>query len=424
MSEISAPAPAPAVTAASGAQIRRGFFPLYALANFGMWLAIYTPALVTLAVRVRQVDPQGATGALGTITGIAALFAMFGNPFFGKLSDRSMSRWGMRRPYFVGGMIVGTAALAVMGTASNLVVLGAGWCLAQLGYNAAAATMTAVVADQVPEHRRGRIAGVIGFGNFLAMAIGAYVANWFSGDVLLMFLAPALIGIAPVLLYAFTMPDRRRTTAPTEPYGVREFFTSFWVDPLRHRDFGWAWLSRFMIVLAWMTLLTYQAYLLIDRFHVTAGDVAVQVATSTTVMVAGILVGSSAGGWLSDRLNRRKPFVVAAAAIAAVGFPLVAVSANLGQFYTGVAVLGLGIGVHMSVDLALITEVLPDPEDSAKDLGVFNIANALPQSVAPAVAPLILTIGTGGRNYTALYLAAAVFALLGAVAVQRVRGVR
>jgi hypothetical protein len=53
---------------------------------------------------------------------------------------------------------------------------------------------------------------------------------------------------------------------------------------------------------------------------------------------------------------------------------------------------------------------------------VLNIASALPFSIAPAIAPAILAIGSG--SYGALYTVAGVCAVVGAVAVLRVRGVR
>jgi hypothetical protein len=77
----------------------------------------------------------------------------------------------------------------------------------------------------------------------------------------------------------------------------------------------------------------------------------------------------------------------------------------------------------MGVDLALVLAVLPNPEDSAKDLGVFNIANAAPQSLAPFLGAALLTIG-GGHNYTLLYLTAAVATFIGAVAIIPVKGVK
>jgi hypothetical protein len=77
------------------------------------------------------------------------------------------------------------------------------------------------------------------------------------------------------------------------------------------------------------------------------------------------------------------------------------------------------------VDLALVTDVLPDKEGAAaKDMGVFNIANALPQSLAPAAAPLFLAIGGDGSNYTALFIAAAIAAALGALTVIPIKKVR
>jgi len=45
--------------------------------------------------------------------------------------------------------------------------------------------------------------------------------------------------------------------------------------------------------------------------------------------------------------------------------------------------------------------VLPAKEDSAKDLGVFNMASAVPFALAPAIAPVVLAIASGG--YGVLY---------------------
>lgn len=70
----------------------------------------------------------------------------------------------------------------------------------------------------------------------------------------------------------------------------------------------------------------------------------------------------------------------------------------------GMAIGGLGFGVYMAVDLALVADVLPDRDKNAKDLGVLNIAGALPPSIAPAIAPAILAIGNG--SYGLLYAVA------------------
>ena len=54
-------------------------------------------------------------------------------------------------------------------------------------------------------------------------------------------------------------------------------------------------------------------------------------------------------------------------------------------------ILGIGYGWYLAVDQALITQVLPTAEDRAKDLGVINIANSMPQVLAPVLAAPLVT---------------------------------
>ena len=101
---------------------------------------------------------------------------------------------------------------------------------------------------------------------------------------------------------------------------------------------------------------------------------------------------------------------------------MIAVAGDFDGFLVGMAVSGLGFGLYMAVDLALVADVLPDEANAAKDLGVLNIAGALPFSLAPATAPLVLAIG--GGSYQVLYAVAGVCALVGAAAILPVRRVR
>ena len=74
---------------------------------------------------------------------------------------------------------------------------------------------------------------------------------------------------------------------------------------------------------------------------------------------------------------------------------VIAIAINFNGFLVGMALGGLGFGLYMAVDLALVVDVLPDPDTAAKDLGVLNIAGALPIAIAPAIAPVILAVGEG-----------------------------
>jgi hypothetical protein len=78
--------------------------------------------------------------------------------------------------------------------------------------------------------------------------------------------------------------------------------------------------------------------------------------------------------------------------------------------------------MYVAVDLALVVDVLPDKDNAAKDLGVFDMAGALPFSIAPGIAPAIRAVGSG--SYGVLYGVAGVSAIIGAVAILPVRRVR
>ena len=86
--------------------------------------------------------------------------------------------------------------------------------------------------------------------------------------------------------------------------------------------------------------------------------------------------------------------------------------------------MGFAYGSYVAVDLALVFEVLPDRENNGKDLGVFNMANALPQSIAPAVGGVLLSRLGGGTDFTALLITAAAVGVLGAILTMFIRSVR
>jgi MFS family permease len=113
-------------------------------------------------------------------------------------------------------------------------------------------------------------------------------------------------------------------------------------------------------------------------------------------------------------------FVLAAAVTFGVAMLVLAVVSSFDGFLVAMAISGIGLGAYVAVDLALVVDVLPDRSHAAKDLGVANIAGALPYSIAPAIAPAILAIGSFGT----LYSVAGGCALLGGAAVLCVRQVR
>lgn len=405
------------------ARVGWGFIALHAFAYTGTWLALLTPVLVSIALKVRQLAPETAASSLSLVLGLGAFFALVGNPLFGRLSDRTTSRFGMRRPWLIGGVLCGALALLMIATATTVGMVLVGWCLAQLAFNAVLAAIIAVLPDQIPAEQRGTVAGVMGICLPLGQVSGTFLVQSVAGSTLLMFMVPASICVALVLIFALTLRDRHLAPGTVRSLGWRDAVAIYWVNPRRHPDFAWTWLSRLLLVLGTAFLNTYQPFYLIDELGHTAEQIPKLIFQGILVQTVAIIAVSVLGGRLSDALGRRKVFVVIGGVVYALGLWVIAAAPDYGIYLLGMTITGIGHGIYFAVDLALVTDVLPNRwRDAAKDLGIFNIANALPQAIAPAVAPFILAATHG--NYGWLFAIAGSIALLASVTILPVKSVR
>ena len=414
---------APARPGGTGRRVGVRFVSLYTAAYMSSCLMLIAPLLVTLALKINAlVGSEQAPRSLALVAGTGALLALFANPLFGRLSDRTTSRLGMRRPWMIFGLVGGCTGIATVALASDIPLVLVGWCLAQVCFNALLAVQVAVLPDQVPAEQRGLVSGVLGVCVPVAAVSGTFLVRLFTGNEVAMFLAPCVVGAVFIVLFVLVLEDRRLDRATRPQWSLRELVGTLYVDPRRNRDFTWAFVSRFLFVTAYAFLTAYQAYYLLEHLGSSEDEVPGQIFLATLAQSAVVVVASVAGGPLSDRAGRRKIFVAGAAVVYGAAMFLIAGADDFAGFLLGVTVSGLGFGLYLAVDLALVTEVLPDRASTAKDLGVFNIANALPYSIAPFVAPAILLLG--GGSYSVLYSVAGLCAVAAAVAILPVRAVR
>lgn len=398
----------------------RGWIAALSLANVAIWVGWYGPLQILLARQAEDFAPgtgMSKETLLAWVTGVGAAVSLAANPFFGALSDRTTARWGRRTPWIVAGAAGGALSLSLLAGADGLGLMVVGWCLVQLTLNAAFAAVTAAVPDRVPRLQRGVVGGWLGAAQILGAVAGTGLATA-AGGIAAGYVACAVFTLAAVLPYVLRYEDVRLRVADRPPWAWRPFVRGFWLSPRRYPDFGWAWLTRFLINLSNALVLLYLLYYLRDRLHHDDPEQGVLILTAvdSVALLATVVVG---GVW-SDRVGRRKPFVKWSGVLMAAATGLLAVW----QTWTGAivvaALLGVALGVFMSVDFALMTDVLPRALDRGKDLGVINVANALPQVAAPALAaPIVTHLG----GYRVLYLVAAVVGLAGAVLVGRIRGV-
>lgn len=414
---------APPTFAAPTVRARPFVITTMVLARLGLMLPLSTVLSAGLVLKLQSLLPaEAVVPNLGLITSIGAFSALFFDPVFGRISDRTMSRYGRRRPWLIIGMSGLLIALVVMALAPSTLLIGVGWIVSQISVNAAIAAHTASIADQLPPSQRGKVSGAIGVAQQAASLGAAYAAQLFTEQLLLLFLVPGIIGFVLVLIYAIALPDQPRPFPARSDGGLRTALKTFWVSPIKNPDFGLAWWSRFLVVLANFMFVTFRLLWIQHEMDLEPAEATGIMATGVLCFTIALVVSGQLAGWLSDRLGRRKVFIVSSAVVFAAGTLLLTQATSPLMFFVAEAVIGVGFGVYVAVDLALVLDVLPDPEETAKDLGVFNIAMAGPQVIAPGLAAAI--IGITGSNYDLMLTIAAAIALVGAALIIPVRKVR
>lgn len=400
----------------------------YWFTQYAAWLALLTPVIITCAIKVRAIVGEEAKAEwLGIILGVGAAAAMISAPVWGAFSDRTTMQVGRRKPWIAAGAISLLVGLSVMAGANGPIVFGLGWLICQLGSNAAQAALNAVMSDIVPESQHGLVSALLGASITAAMVSGVFVTNYSIGSPWAMFLVPWIASPFAVALYFRFVPDAPAVAGALPPLTLRRLIESIGISSLRHRDFLLAFVSRFLVMFGAAFSMTYQVYYLTDHLHVPAADVAAFMVLSTSLMGTLTIVVSCCGGWLSDRVRRRKAFVSIAAVIMALGLGGVALATSFNQFLVAAALTSVGQGLYYAVDIALCVEVLPDRTCAARDMAVLQIANSLPQSLAPAMAPILLGMalgGVAGANYPLLFSFASLVAVAGAIVVIPIRKVR
>jgi MFS family permease len=391
----------------------------------GLYMAFFTPIQVLLPLQLAEIDEDGKVAAFGLVTGFGALVAVVANPLAGALSDRTTGRFGRRHPWTLGGIAVGAAALYLLGLQSTVLGVLLCWCLAQAALNAGYASLNAGIPDHVPVRQRAVVSGWIGFPQALGLVVGAVIVTMLVTDIPTGYLVIGLAALAMALPFVMTTPDPPLPREARPPFSWRALLATFWVSPRAHPDFAWAWFTRFLVMLGNATGTLYLLFFLQDAVHyeeLFPGHSADEgVLILTLLYTAGVIATAVAGGVLSDRIGRRKPLVVASSAIITVAALLLTFWHTWPAAIAAAAIMGAGFGIYLSVDQALITQVLPAAKDRAKDLGIINIASTAPQVLGPALAAPIVA-GLGG--YSGLYALSAIVTLLGGILVWPIKSVR
>jgi MFS family permease len=398
----------------------RGWTARFALIWLGLWAAQLAPVQLLLPLQLAHVDPAHKVRDFGLVNGAAGIAALVALPVFGALCDRTRSRWGRRRVWVAGGVVVYVVGLILTGVAGSWLAVGGAWLIAQLGLYAAMAGLTATIADQVPPEHRGAASAAIYGPQALGIVVGLALVTALGGDTAV---GTGYLALAVVLaVTAIPWLLRARDAAPKDgerPRSLSGALRAMWEAPLRSHDYAWAFAGRLLVNLGNALGTTYLLYFLTDGLRV--ADPEGSLLILTLIYLAATVAATWGGGILSDRSGRRRVFVAGAAVLQAAACTALVVAPSWPSALIAGVLLGAGYGAYTSVDQALVTQVLPDLHTVAGDLGVMNVAVVAPQALAPLLASLVIA-QLGG--YGVLFGLAGTITVLGALSVARIRTVR
>jgi MFS family permease len=443
---------------------------LFATGWFGIWMAQLTPIQLLLPTQVQavlgnhwtiakafsvnannlQTAQQAATTshdwtqsvlAFGIISGIAGVCALIAYPLTGALSDRTTSRFGRRRPWILSGVVVFGVSLILLGLQTSIVGVGVFWSTTIIGFCIASAAMTSTISDQVPVNQRGFASAWISAPQAIGTIVGLVLVVALGLSIFVGYTGVGILVIVLALPFIATVPDQqiRKDQRPRGGFGA--LLSGFWINPVKHPDFGWTLLGRILVNLGNAFGTTLLLYFLEYPLQFNSTVATNNLLELTAVYLVFFVAAAVILGRVSDRIGRRKIFVYIAAYVQAAAALILAFVQTFDVALVAGALLGLGYGCYMAVDQALATQVLPDAHSRGKDLGIMNIATAGPQAFGPLLGALVVllfsTLATAGAQQTAaielsgeqsgfagLFVASGVLAILGGVAMIPIKSVK
>ncbi|MHA7220419.1 MFS transporter [Arthrobacter sp. MDT1-48-3] len=390
--------------------------------------AVESGSVTATADQVRQLDllrqfEASRAQNLALVATVGAILTMLVQPIIGVLSDRTRSRFGRRMPWILFGGVIGAFLLMSLRFAPAIGVLVVLWTLAQMILNSAAAPLAATLADRAIESKRGTGSAIAGMGNFIGGIGGAVIAGISFGIIgLNAYFIFGILIIGGVIGFALFAKDRSSTELHVLPHTWGAFFRGFLV-PLRAADFRWVWVARVLLTFGFgissaLNFFMLQSYI---QPGLSAAEATAFVPVLSLVGFPGTIIGLIVAGRLSDTTGRRKPFVIVASLLMALGFIVPLVLPTVAGLMISGVIVGIAFGSYLSVDQALFIDVLPDKDAAGRDLGIAALGGNLGQALAPFLAAQVVVI-TGG--YAGIWAVAAALVVIAALAIIPVKSAR
>lgn len=377
------------------ARVGARWFTLFTLAWLALWTAQLTPLQLLIPLQLNT--PDDADGWIigvvssGLVLALGGLAGVIAGPLAGGLSDRTRSGFGRRRPWALGGVALGAGSLVGIAFATGPWGVGIAWIGVSVGIAVASAAFTALIADQLTV-QRGAASAAIASSQAVGIVVGVGVVVLLELTVVTGYLTLAAFLLVGGVAAAFWLPDPPSPTASAAartPRSLRERLAAF-----GDRDFAWLLWGRLVVNIGNALGTGLLLFFLLYGLHRDAEGAEDDLLLLIVVYTVFVVIASVVGGWISDHRGHRVGLTVGAALVQGAASLVIALFPSFETTMIAAALLGVGYGAYMSVGLALATDLLPFPDDSARDLGLVNVAASLGQLLGPLIgAGLVALVG-------------------------------
>jgi MFS family permease len=405
--------------------------PIGALVRISaFWLGLTSiDAVVNATIQARlEFDNLVAPGtegmALAFIAVVTFVFSVAVQPTVGSISDYTTTRWGRRKPYIVVGALLDVVFLLGIASANSLLAITAFVTLLQFSTNTARGAFQGYVPDLVPDRQVGLASAMVGlmqvFGNVLGFALAAIATA--QGNVGVAVGAIAVVELVTMLSVVLRVP-KGPPAKPREGRSWVQIAAETWgTDILKEHSYVWLLISRLFILMGGASLVNFVIFYLGRSLSIAETDIDTAVLQLLAAATLAALVSIIPASRLSDRIGR-KPVIWGCTAFGMLGLVLVALAPNLMLATIGAALLGSSQGTFLSVDWALMTDIIPKAA-SGRYMGLSNVVTASSTTIAVAIGGLTMdavgdAVGIGAGPRTVM-LIGIIYFTLGALALRRV----
>ncbi len=350
------------------------------------WLGIQTiwGGLNTIVIpqRIDALNPGAQGLLLALIIAVGAVAPIIVQPTIGMISDYTVTRWGRRKPYIVIGSLLDVVFLAGFALSNDFLAMLAFYFLLQLSSNFAQGPFQGYVPDLVPARQVGTASGLMGLMLVLGTIVGVGIATFGGAASVPAVMALGAVELVTMVVLVGTVDEG--TAAPRRTGSWAQVAASAWDrDILRESNVLWLLLVRLLFLGAYNVTALATPYF--ERVHGLTDDAANETVFLATVIVGvATLLAAVPGGRLSDRYGRRK-VIWAAGLVAGLGLLGVAGAPSRELAIAGFIPFGVGMGLFLSADWALMADVIPK-HTSGRYMGVLNAGTAM-------AGPVFLLVG-------------------------------